>query len=130
MQAPTDTYAASAAGEGQAIALGGTSGATPYAGGAAALLFSWLRTLDPPVTDPGQVYALLILAGDRTAPFNYETGAGRLRLPTDGQWWWGKVTIDESKPVAINLPVRSETLGGHAGRVGCRHLVAGERVPV
>ena len=67
----------------------GTSGATPYASGAAALLRNWLRGTSFSI-DPGQVYAQLILSGQLTGPMNNTNGAGMLGLPVNGRASWGK----------------------------------------
>ena len=82
--------------------FGGTSGATPYAAGAAALLRNWLRGTSFSI-DPGQVYAQLILSGQQPYPFNNTSGAGPLQLPTDGWAWWGKVTVTNG--ATIDIPI-------------------------
>lgn len=73
--------------------FGGTSGATPYAAGAAALMLnlvaSAMKTDD---VDPGFVYALMILSGQRTS-FDNDHGVGELRLPADGSLLWGFVDV-------------------------------------
>jgi serine protease AprX len=84
--------------------FGGTSGATPYAAGAAALLRNWLRGASFS-TDPGQVYAQLILSGQQPYPFNNTSGAGPLRLPTDGWAWWGKVNVGNGMTIDIPLSI-------------------------
>jgi hypothetical protein len=67
----------------------GTSGATPYAGAAAALLRNWMKAGGTDV-DPGQVYAGMILAGRHYGDnLNSTEGAGLIELPTDGCAWWG-----------------------------------------
>ncbi len=113
IQAPTNTETASngcgwrqncaTGGSDTAInSFGGTSGATPYAAGAAALLRNWLRGTSFSI-DPGQVYAQLILSGQQPYPFDNTSGAGPLRLPTDGWAWWGKVTITNG--ATIDIPI-------------------------
>ena len=84
--------------------FGGTSGATPYAAGAAALLRNWMRGASFSI-DPGQVYAQLILAAQSPYPFDNTRGAGLLRLPTNGYVWWGKVTVQHGQSVDIELHV-------------------------
>lgn len=84
--------------------FGGTSGSTPYGAGAAALLRNWLRGTSFSI-DPGQVYAQMILSGQQPYPFNNITGAGPLRLPTDGHAWWGKVAIGNGQTVDIAISV-------------------------
>jgi serine protease AprX len=81
----------------------GTSGATPFAGGAAALLRNWMLSADPTLTDPGYVYAMLILAGSNTGRFDTREGAGPFSLPATGHAWWGQTTVMPGQPVDIPL---------------------------
>lgn len=104
IQAPTQTETASNASDTAFRVFGGTSGATPYAAGAAALLRNWLRGSNFSI-DPGQVYAQLILSGQQPFPFNNTSGAGPLRLPTDGWAWWGKVSISNGMTIDIPLNI-------------------------
>jgi subtilisin family serine protease len=104
IQAPTNTETASNASDTAFKLFGGTSGATPYAAGAAALLRNWLAKFGG-TTDPGQVYAQLILSGQQPYPFNNTSGAGPLQLPTDGFLWWGNVVITNGATVNIPLNV-------------------------
>ncbi len=104
IQAPTNTETASSASDTALQSFGGTSGATPYAAGAAALARNFLRGTSPSI-DPGQVYAYLILSGQQPYPFNNTTGAGRLVLPTNGTFWWGKVSVGAGATVDIALGV-------------------------
>lgn len=104
IQAPTNTETASNASNTALRSFGGTSGATPYAAGAAALLRNWLRGSSFSI-DPGQVYAQLILSGQRTYPFNNTSGAGPIRLPTNGWAWWGKVSVGNGATIDIPLSV-------------------------
>lgn len=108
IQAPTNTETASNASNTATRVFGGTSGATPYASGAAALLRNWLRGASFSI-DPGQVYAQLILSGQNEFPFDNTSGAGPLRLPTDGFAWWGKVSVAHLATVDIPLGVTSNT---------------------
>jgi len=102
LQAPTNAETASNASDTAFQNFGGTSGATPFAAGAATLLRNWLRGTSFSI-DPGQVYAQLILSGQQPYPFNNTSGAGPLRLPTDGWAWWGKVTITNG--LVCDLPL-------------------------
>ncbi len=104
IQAPTNTETASSASDTATKSFGGTSGATPYAAGAAALLRNWLRGSSFSI-DPGQVYAQLILSGQDFYPFNNTRGAGPLRLPTNGWAWWGKVSIVDGGLIEIPLAI-------------------------
>ncbi len=105
IQAPTNTETASNASDTAFQVFTGTSGATPYAAGTAALLRNWLRGTSFSI-DPGQVYAHLILSGQQPYPFNNTSGAGPLRLPTDGRAWWGKVSVANGQTIDIPLDIR------------------------
>jgi serine protease AprX len=83
--------------------FGGTSGAVPYGGAAAALARNWMLRFG--VADPGHVYARLILAGQDPYPFDNTVGAGRIKLPVNGYSWWGKVSIGHHETIEIPLGV-------------------------
>ncbi|MDQ3871978.1 MAG: S8 family serine peptidase [Chloroflexota bacterium] len=108
IQAPTNTETASNASDTARRTFGGTSGATPYAAGAAAVLRNWLRRPSGSI-DPGQVYAQLILSGQRPYPFDNTEGAGPIQLPTNGWAWWGKVSVSDGQRVDVPISIRSET---------------------
>jgi len=125
IQAPTNTETSSngcawkqncsAAGSDTAFRVfGGTSGATPYASGVAALARNWLRGTSFSI-DPGQVYAFLILAGQQPYPFNNTSGAGPLRLPTNGHAWWGKVSVGDGMTIDIPLSLSGTNLNTFDG---------------
>jgi hypothetical protein len=100
--APTSTETASTASATAMRSFGGTSGATPYVGGAAMLLRNWLRRFG--TNDNGQVYAQLIEAGGRPYPFNHDEGAGALELITCAGAWWGKVSVAQTG-TTIDIPL-------------------------
>lgn len=104
IQAPTNTETASNASDTAFRSFTGTSGATPYAAGAAALLRNWLRGSSFSI-DPGQVYAQLILSGQQPYPFNNTSGAGPIQLPTNGWAWWGKVAVANGATIDIPLSI-------------------------
>lgn len=106
IQAPTNTESASNASDTAVQSFGGTSGATPYGAGAAALLRNWLRGNSGTI-DPGQVYAQMILSGQKPYPFDNNIGAGHLRLPTDGWAWWGKVNVSNHDNIDIPISIGS-----------------------
>jgi serine protease AprX len=101
IQAPTNSETASNASDTALQTFGGTSGATPYAAGAAALSLNFLLSIQFPI-DPGQVYAYLILSGERVA-YDNTSGAGPLRLPTDGLVFFGRVSM--ANGARIDLPL-------------------------
>ncbi len=105
VQAPTDVLTAGSYSKGDLRVFAGTSGATAFAGGAAALLRTWLlRTSGRGAVDPGQVLAQMILAGSHPFPFDDSTGAGHLRLPPlDGVAWWGKSALSPGD--TLDLPL-------------------------
>lgn len=93
--------------------FGGTSGALPYAAGAAALLRDWYKRASGDWSpDPGQIYAFLILAGQQ----NYqagssvvENGVGPIALSSSGQFHFGDVSIkQDSTVVSIKKDVAIE----------------------
>jgi subtilisin family serine protease len=108
IQAPTNTETASNASDTARKVFTGTSGATPYAAGAAALLRNWLRGGSGSI-DPGQVYAQLILSGQDPYPFDNTVGAGLVRLPTNGWARWGKVAVADKATIDIPFSVTSGT---------------------
>jgi serine protease AprX len=106
IQAPTNTETASNASDTALRTLTGTSGAAPYAAGAAALSRNFLcSALSGICPDPGQVYAYLILSGQQAFPFDNTSGAGRLRLPTDGVVFFGKVSVPNKAFIDIPLNI-------------------------
>jgi serine protease AprX len=124
LQAPTDVRTA---GAGHFFEIkeryGGTSAATPFAAGAAALMRNWLAKFD--TFDPGQTYCRLILSGDRTwtpaDDYSNVHGVGHLQLPEliCRTAHWGKVTLWPARlrPGArrviqvVNIPL--EVKAGH-----------------
>lgn len=105
IQTPTNTETASNASDTALKTFGGTSGATPYASGAAALFRNWLRRFG--TYDPGQVYAFMVLAGQQPYPFGNTEGADDLRMPVNGYAWWGKTAIVDGGVANIDFALPS-----------------------
>jgi subtilisin family serine protease len=104
IQAPTNTETASNVSDTSLQVFTGTSGATPYAGGAAALLRERLRGSNSSL-DPGQVYSHLILSG-RQPLFDNNTGVGVIFLPpVNGTEWFGKVSVANGATIDIPLNI-------------------------
>jgi len=104
VQAPSSSETARGNNNTDYRTFSGTSGATPYASGAAALLRNWLRGTSFSI-DPGQVYAQLILSGQLTGPMNNTNGAGMLGLPVNGRASWGKTTVNRGDVIRIPFNV-------------------------
>ena len=89
--------------------FGGTSAATPFAAGAAALMRNWLRRFN--TFDPGHTYARLILSGRYIYPYPERVGTGPITLPNCTQSYWGKVELPKTfgvwSVVDIPIPVSS-----------------------
>lgn len=101
VQAHTNARTAGADPDWDPIKHTGTSGSTPFAAGAAAMLHCWMSTADPAV-HAGNVYAGLILGTEYDAANVDFAGAGPLRLPINGRGWWGEVAMGSD--VEIELP--------------------------
>jgi serine protease AprX len=110
IQAPSNTFTAGALSSTNIRSFGGTSGAAPYAAGAAALL-GWARNPGGYYsysTPPGVIYAALIDSGQERN-FNNTVGAGRIILPNQlpvSITWWGTVTLGHQQYVDVPLPVQ------------------------
>lgn len=109
IQAPTGTETASSSSDTAFQNFGMTSGATPYAAGAAALAREMLRGNSISI-DPGHVYAYLILAGSDAPPFDNIRGCGPIQLPT-GKISWGKTSVTQGKAIPIQLKAAGDSAG-------------------
>lgn len=103
IQAPTNTETASAASNTALQVFPATSGATPYAGGVAALFRNWLINQGD-TGAPGQVYAQMILSGQNPAVDN-DSGAGLIVMPNFGTRSRGTVSITTGQTIDIPLTI-------------------------
>ncbi|HET9516505.1 MAG TPA: S8 family serine peptidase [Actinoplanes sp.] len=101
---PTNVETARSGSDTAMGSFGGTSCATPIAGGAVALLRNWMRGGVGSI-DAGHVYSQAILGGQTTWPFDNNTGAGPFVLGTGGTAWWGKVNVGHGTQVDIPINV-------------------------
>lgn len=103
VQAPTNTETASNASDTALQVFTGTSGATPYAAGVAALFRNWLINQGA-TGNPGEIYVHLILSGQISWPtYNNDTGVGLLIMPSNGTLHRGTVTITNGQ--VLNIPI-------------------------
>ena len=101
---PTNNETARAGSNTAMGSFGGTSAATPLAGGAAALMRNWMRGGTGSL-DAGHVYSHMILGGQTTYPFNNDTGAGPFQLGVNGHAWWGKTNVAHLAQIDIPINV-------------------------
>lgn len=101
IQTPTRSETAHGSSDTALSVFGGTSGATPYASAAAMLARNWLRQFGS--YDNGQTYAMMILWGQNTWPYDNTAGAGPLRMGVGGRAWWGKVGV--ANGATIDIPI-------------------------
>lgn len=101
IQTPTWSETASNTSDTALRVFSGTSGATPYAAGAAMLARNWLRQFS--TYDNGQTYAFMILYGQNEWPYDNTVGAGPIQMATNGHAWWGKVSAGNH--VNIDIPI-------------------------
>jgi len=121
---PTSAQTGSSGGTADYAEFGATSGATAFVAGAATLIRNRLLQASPGGIDPGQVCALLMLAGQSpstktgsgstaTWSFDPSIGAGKVALPDmNAQILFGKTVIASTHdvlPIAIPLPACTVT---------------------
>ena len=119
--APTGTYVAGAHSPTDFHPFGGTSGATPYAAGAVALIHHFLSA-SPNLVDhePGMTYAWLIASGRDTwtrqasglaqTSFAPSRGAGPIELPDFNLAWIGRVDLPPGSTQTISIPLSGTSI--------------------
>lgn len=90
---------------GPGAVFGGTSCATPYAAGGAALARIFLRGSSSAI-DPGQVYTFMIANGaNQFAAFDNTAGAGPIQLSVNGSFWRSQATVTNQQTLDIPISV-------------------------
>ena len=105
LQLPTDTETASNASDTALRVFGGTSGATPYAGGMALLWRNLLESLFVFFTPaPGDVYSFLIVSGPVAYPnFDNTQGVGKASMLPTGGIWRGRVSVSNGQTIDVTV---------------------------
>jgi hypothetical protein len=97
LQAPTGADAAGNTSDtATKFAFGGTSGATAFAAGAAALMYEWNANAFGLTNKPGSLYTALLAQGDAGTQPGITTGAGKLKMKSGSFWITGQITLGTS----------------------------------
>ena len=112
LQTPTNTETASTVSATAQHVFTGTSGATPYAAGAAALTYNFM--LNNGSIEPGHVYARLMQGTQAVWPYDNVEGGGDLHMPTCGNRAWGKTTITGTGGT-VDIPIVVGALPARTG---------------
>ena len=117
LQMPTNSITASNVSDTALHSFGGTSGATPYASGAAASLRNWYiaqELCSPDNCPPGLIYAALLMFGSKFGPleWNNTVGTGSTHLgaidPDCSHWLVGSATLEEEGTI-IDIPFDADS---------------------
>ena len=130
VQGPTRVECASAPSNNALRVFEGTSCSTPHIGGVAALLRNWVISNSQGISvDPGQIYAYMILCGQKPFPFDNSSGAGPFTMPPlNGFTKWGKTEVSDGETVDIPLTLTGSTLNTLDGALwwpetGFKHIM-------
>ena len=107
IQAPTNTDTASNVSDTAIRNFSGSSGATPYAAGAASLFADWYNKTALTSANAGKVYAGLINGGPLDwGNWNNSEGVGKFELPLNGTIYIGSrnLTDEDNDRVTIDVP--------------------------
>ena len=113
IQAPTNTDTASTSGVATINNFGGTSGATPYAAGAAAVFADWFGVTSLTTASGGKIYAALINGGPEDwGNFDNTEGTGKFALPLNGTLFLGSrsVSNNDNEYVDFNVPAGAQQI--------------------
>ena len=117
LQMPTNSITASNVSDTALHSFGGTSGATPYASGAAASLRNWYIAQELCSSDdcpPGLIYAALLMFGSKFGPLEWDNtvGTGSTHLgvidPNCSHWLVGSASLDEEGTI-IDIPFDADS---------------------
>lgn len=110
LQAPTNTDTASTTSNTAINNFGGTSGATPYAAGAASVFSDWFNKTALTAANAGKIYAALINSGPLDwGSWNNTEGVGKFALPLNGTLYTGSRNVSnwDNEYVTINVPANA-----------------------
>lgn len=100
-QAPTNVDAAgNGSNTAKYLGFAGTSAATAFAGGAAAIMYEWYNVGFGLTNRPGNLYTALLAQGDGGTMSASQNGVGKLKMESGSWWWTGQITLGT---VAVDL---------------------------
>lgn len=106
IQAPTNTDTASTDSDVAINNFGATSGATPYAAGAASVFADWFNQTALTSSTSGKIHAALINAGPlEYGQFNNLEGVGKFALPLNGHTYLGTRNVSDGESDYVSFPV-------------------------
>jgi len=93
-QTPTNVDAAgNGSNTAKRFGFNGTSGATAFAGGAAAIMYEWYSVGLGLTNKPGNLYTGLLAQGDAGTMPTTPNGSGKLKMESGSWWWSGQITL-------------------------------------
>jgi hypothetical protein len=105
---PTNSVTGGDSSDADLDSFGGTSGATPYGAGTAAILLDESLSMGW-ADDPGRIYSMMIAFGDHQDPFDNLVGAGRTNVGLDAdKWTRGLRSIVDGEADTIDFEVDAD----------------------
>jgi len=102
---PSHTETASNVNDNAQQVFTGTSGATPYGAGVAALYLNYFKYIGLS-TEPGHVYAAIIAsAANAYGSYDNDVGAGKVSMVLNGNFWIGRTTVTTGSTSEVTFPV-------------------------